>query len=59
MAKIHICVDLTEEAIRAYECEARRQGVTLQLLIERMVNGLIRDMEGEEEEGTDHPVIAS
>ena len=45
--------------IRDMGAEARREGVTLKSLLERMVNGLIRDMEKEEEEGTDHPIIAS
>ena len=59
MSKVHICIDLTEQAIRSFEAEARRDGITLQSLLERMVNGLLRDMEREEEEGTDHPIIAS
>ena len=59
MQKVHICVDMSEESLRAFEAEARREGVTAQSLIERTVNGLLRDMEKEEEEGTDHPIIAS
>jgi hypothetical protein len=59
MAKVHICIDISEESLHSYEAEARREGVTLQSLLERMVDGLIRDMEREEEEGTDHPIIAS
>ncbi|MBI5709493.1 MAG: hypothetical protein HZC42_04200 [Candidatus Eisenbacteria bacterium] len=59
MSKVHICVDVTEEALRAFEAEARREGVTVQSLLEKTVNGLLRDMEREEEEGTDHPIIAS
>lgn len=59
MSKVHICLDLTEASLRSFEAEARREGVTLQSLLERTVNGLIRDMEREEEEGTDHPIIAS
>ncbi len=59
MSRVHICVEIGEEALRAYEAEARREGITVQSLLERMVNGLLRDMEREEEEGTDHPIIAS
>jgi len=59
MSKVHICIDISEESLRSYEAEAKREGVTLQSLLERMVNGLIRDMEREEDEGTDHPIIAS
>ncbi len=59
MSKVHICVDLTEESLRSFDAEAKREGVTLQTLLERMVNGLLRDMEREERDGTDHPIIAS
>jgi uncharacterized protein YicC (UPF0701 family) len=59
MAQVHICIELTEQALRSFEAEARREGVTLQSLLERTVNGLLREMEGEEEAGTDHPIIAS
>jgi hypothetical protein len=59
MSKVNICVEIGEEALRAYETEARTEGITVQSLLERMVNGLLRDMEREEEEGTDHPIIAS
>ncbi len=59
MSKVHICVDLTEESLRSFDAEAKREGVTLQTLLERMVNGLLRDMEREEHDGTDHPIIAS
>jgi hypothetical protein len=59
MSKIHICIDLTEESLRSFEAEAQREGVPLQALLEQMVNRLIRDMEREEGEGTDHPIIAS
>jgi len=59
MAQVHICIDLNETDLRSFEAEARREGMTLQGLLERMVNGLIRDMQRDEEEGTDHPIIAS
>ena len=59
MSKVHICIDLSDAALRSFEAEARREGVTLQSILERTVNGLIRDMEHEEEAGTDHPIIAS
>jgi len=59
MSKVHICVDVTEEALRAFEAEARREGITVQSLLERMVNGLLEDLEREQEEGTDHPIIPS
>jgi hypothetical protein len=59
MSQVHICIELSDESLRSFEAEARREGVTLQSLLERMVKGLIRDMEREEEKGTDHPIIAS
>ncbi len=59
MSKVHICVDVSETSLRLYQAEARREGVTVQVLLERTVNGLLRDMEKEEDEGTDHPIIAS
>jgi hypothetical protein len=59
MAQVHICIELSEQAIRSYEAAARREGVTLQSLLERMVNGLLKEMEDDEEAGTDHPIIAS
>jgi hypothetical protein len=59
MSKVHICIELSDETLRSFEAEARREGTTLQALLERMVNGLIRDMEHEEEAGTDHEIIAS
>ncbi|OGF22272.1 MAG: hypothetical protein A2V63_11710 [Candidatus Eisenbacteria bacterium RBG_19FT_COMBO_70_11] len=59
MAQVHICIELSEESLRSFDAEARREKVTLQSLLERTVNGLLRDMEREEEEGTDHPIIAS
>jgi hypothetical protein len=59
MAQVTICIDLSEETLRSYEAEARREGVPLKTLLERTVNGLLREMERDEEEGTDHPIIAS
>lgn len=59
MSKVHICIEIPEGGLRAFEAEARRRGVTLQCLLEQTVNGLLRDMEKEEEEGTDHPIIPS
>jgi uncharacterized protein YicC (UPF0701 family) len=59
VAQVHICIELSEQAVRSFEAAARREGVTLQSLLERTVNGLLKEMEGEEEAGTDHPIIAS
>ncbi len=59
MAQVQICIDISEESLHSFEAEAMREGVTVKSLLERMVNGLIRDMEREEDEGTNHPIIAS
>ncbi len=59
MAQVQICIDISEESLHSFEAEAMREGVTVKCLLERMVNGLIRDMEREEGDGTDHPIIAS
>jgi len=59
MAQVEICIEVSEEFLRSFEAEARREGSTVKCLLEKMVTGLIRDMEREEGEGTDHPVIAS
>jgi hypothetical protein len=59
MSKVHICLDIKEEALRAFEAEARREGVTVKALLERTIHGLLQDLEREQEEGTDHPIIPS
>lgn len=59
MSKVHICVEVPPEALKAFQAEARREGVSVQSLLERTVNGLLRDLEREQEEGTDHPIIPS
>ena len=59
MSKVHICIDVTDSSLRAFDVEARRRGVTVQALLEHMVEGLVRDMEREEETGTDFPIIPS
>lgn len=59
MSKVHICIEVTEQALRTFDAEARRRGVTVQALIENMVAGLIREMESQEESGTDFQVIPS
>lgn len=57
MRKVRICVDLAEEHYRAFEDEARRRGVTVESLVEQTVQGLVRELEREDQEGTDHPII--
>ena len=57
MARLRIWVDISDEAFRAYENEARRREVTVESLVEHTVNTLLRELETEENEGTDHPII--
>lgn len=57
MRKIRICVDLPEDHYHAFEEEARRRGVTVESLVEQTVNGLVRELERDAREGTDHPII--
>lgn len=57
MPKVQICVNLTDEALNSFEAAARREGTTLQTLLERCVNALIEDIEREREEGPDHPIV--
>jgi hypothetical protein len=57
MAKVRICVDVPEAELAAYRVEAARQGVTVELLIERMIGELVREMKQGQTDGTDHPII--
>lgn len=56
MPKVHVWADLTDRSFRAYQNEARRRGVELEALVEQTVNELLRELESEEMEGTDHPI---
>lgn len=51
MPKIHIEAELSEENLRAYEGEARRQGVPVETLVQQTVNVLLRELEQEERDG--------
>ncbi len=57
MPKVRICVDVEEQAFRAFEGEAQREGVSVESLLERVVAGLLRDLEREEKEGLDFPIV--
>jgi hypothetical protein len=57
MPTVRICVDLPEERFDALKGEADRRGVSVENLVERMVQGLVEEMDREEREGTDHPII--
>lgn len=51
MPKIRIEAEITEEHLRAYEDEARREGVPVETLVEKTVNVLLRELEQEENDG--------
>lgn len=57
MKKVHVWAELSEESFRAYDGEARRRGVKVEQLVEQTVNELLRELESEEREGTDHPIV--
>jgi hypothetical protein len=59
MSKVRICVDLEEGELRAYQEEARRQGTSVECLVEEMVKRLILEVKRSEDEGTDHDILPS
>jgi hypothetical protein len=52
MPKLKIEAELSEEFYRAYEREAKRKGVEMKDLVERTVNGLLEELEHEEEDSS-------
>jgi hypothetical protein len=59
MRKVQVWAELTDQHFHAYECEARRQGVPLENLVQQTVNALLRELEREEEEDRDHELTTS
>ena len=57
MPTVRICVDISEEHFRAYQDEAERRGVGVEQLVQQMVQGLVEELDRDEREGTDHPII--
>lgn len=51
MPKIRIEAELSEEHLRAYEGEAKRQGVPVEVLVQQTVNVLLQELEQEESDG--------
>lgn len=51
MPKIRIDAEITEEHLRAYEDEAKREGVPVEALVEKTVNVLLRELEQDEKDG--------
>lgn len=52
MPKLKIEAELSDEFFRAYQREAERKGVTMEELVERTVNGLLEELEHEEEDSS-------
>jgi hypothetical protein len=59
MPRITIEAELSEEHLRAYQGEARRQGVAVELLVQQTVNQLLRELEEEERDGGCCPMVPS
>lgn len=59
MPKVTVCVELDPGRFRAFESEARRRGVSVESLLQQTVEGMLNELEREETEGTDHPIIPS
>jgi hypothetical protein len=57
MPTVRVCVDITEDHFRAYQDEAGRRGVSVEELVQQMVQGLVEELDRDEREGTDHPII--
>jgi hypothetical protein len=51
MPKVRIEAELSEEHLRAYQDEAKRQGVPVELLVQQTVNVLLQELEQEESDG--------
>ena len=56
MHKVHVWAELSEETFRAYAGEAHRRGVKVEALVEQTINELLKELENEERDGTDHPI---
>jgi hypothetical protein len=57
MKKVPICIELEDEVFRSFEAEAKREGVPVEGLLEQVLTGLLRDLEQERRDGTDHLIF--
>ena len=55
MTKVPIFVELYERIFHSYEAEANREGVTVESLLEKVVAGLLRELE-EDRARAHHPI---
>ena len=61
MSRVQVWAELSDEHYHAYELEAKRQGVSVEELVEKTVNCLLRELERDESEcsGTDEYLSVS
>lgn len=61
MSRVQVWAELSDEHYHAYELEAQRRGVSVEELVEKTVNCLLREMEREDSEcsGTDEYLSVS
>jgi len=59
MPKVTVDVELSEEHYRNIVNESERRKVTVESLVQEMTQALVRDLEDEERDGTDHPILIS
>jgi hypothetical protein len=57
MSKVRICVEIPDEAYRAFQEAAEREGLGVEALLERTVNNLLWELEKERRDGIDSPII--
>ena len=57
--EVRIRVQLDHTRFCALEEEAKHRGVRVESIVEQFVHGLIRELDRDEMEGTDHPIIPS
>lgn len=50
MCRVQVWAELTREHHQAYELEAKRRGVSVEELVEKTVNCLLKELEREETE---------
>ena len=56
MPKVSVEVELSDEHYREIAHEAERRRVTVRSLVQQMTQELVRELEQEERDGTDHPI---
>lgn len=59
MPKVTVDVELSPEHYRCIVGEAERRHVTVRSLVQQMTQALIRELEEEDRDGTDHPILTS